>query len=184
VTQTLFQLTFYLAAPFWALMILAPRWPWTLRVVSSPLIIVPALAVYFVQVVPHFPQLWRAVSQPSLPALQAFLAEPANTAAIWAQLIAFDLFIGRWMYLDSRRRGIHPFVMSPLLVLTILLSPFGVLAFLAIRTVTARPQQGGRVQDHREHDHREHRESDREHRESVSTASATRSGEQRGGQHV
>ncbi len=33
-TELLFELTFALAAPFWALMILLPRWSWTHRIVA------------------------------------------------------------------------------------------------------------------------------------------------------
>ena len=35
-TGTLFTLTFAVAAPFWALMILLPRWTWTARIIKSP----------------------------------------------------------------------------------------------------------------------------------------------------
>jgi hypothetical protein len=133
VTESLFQLTFPLAVPFWLLMIVAPSWPWTRRIISSPLIIVPPLLVYAVQVMPHFSELWRAVSAPSLPVLQGFFAQAAPAGALWAHLIAFDLFVGRWMFLDSRHRGIHPLIMAPILITTILLSPFGTLAYLLIR---------------------------------------------------
>jgi hypothetical protein len=133
VTEALFQLTFSLAAPFWALMIIAPAWSVTQRVISSPLIIVPPLLVYLIHLVPHLTGLWQAVSRPRLEVLQAFFSQPAPAAGLWAHLVAFDLFLGRWMYLDARERGIHPLVMAPLLVLTILLSPFGVLSYLAVR---------------------------------------------------
>jgi len=42
---TLFAVTFPLAAPFWALMILLPTWSWTRRIIGSPLIVVPPLLV-------------------------------------------------------------------------------------------------------------------------------------------
>ncbi|MFI5895873.1 abscisic acid-deficient protein Aba4 family protein [Actinoplanes sp. NPDC051513] len=35
-TGTLFGLTFLVAAPFWALMILLRRWRWTERIIGSP----------------------------------------------------------------------------------------------------------------------------------------------------
>ena len=50
--QLLFALTFPLAAPFWALMILAPGWSVTRRVIASPLIVVPPLLVYALAVLP------------------------------------------------------------------------------------------------------------------------------------
>lgn len=45
-TQSLFDLAFPLAAPFWLLMIAAPRWRWTERVVASPWIAAVPLLVY------------------------------------------------------------------------------------------------------------------------------------------
>ena len=53
--------------------------------------------------------------------------------------------MGRFIYLDSRERGIHALVMAPVLVLTILLGPLGLLAHLLLRAVLPRRrlQQGG-----------------------------------------
>ncbi|CAO0833957.1 hypothetical protein SMICM17S_02953 [Streptomyces microflavus] len=65
-TGTLFEVTFYLAAPFWLLMIFAPGWSVTTRVVSSPLTVLPLLAVYTVLAVQVFPELWTAVSSPDI----------------------------------------------------------------------------------------------------------------------
>ena len=142
--QVLFDLAFPLAAPFWLLMIVAPAWGWTHRIVSSPLIVVPPLLVYVALLLPQFAAFAAPVVSPDLPGLTAVLGTPAGAAAIWAHAIGFDLFVGRWMHLDARERGIHPLVMAPVLVLTILLSPLGLLVHLAIRTaqplVSAKPR--------------------------------------------
>jgi hypothetical protein len=132
-TATLFDLSFYLAAPFWALMILAPTWSVTRRVAASPLIVLPALAVNLVLLVPLLGDVWPVVTSPSLAGLQALVADPAALAALWAQIIAWDLVLGRWIYLDSRSRGIHPLLMAPVMVLTILLSPIALPLYLLLR---------------------------------------------------
>lgn len=137
-TQLLFDLTFYVAAPFWALMILAPGWSWTRRIVGSPLIVLPPLAIYFVQIAPILGEFALAMLRPSLAGVHDILAGVDGTAAIWAHLIAFDLFVGRWMYFDSRERGLHGLLMAPVYVLTILLSPFGLVAYFAIRVLAKR----------------------------------------------
>lgn len=131
--STLFDLAFYAAAPFWALMILAPAWRWTTRIAGSPWIVLPVLVVWAVATVPVFGPLWALVVSPSLDGFTTLLAEPAAVTAVWAQIIAWDLFIGRWMYLDSLARGVHPLVMGPILVLTVLLSPVGLPLYLAVR---------------------------------------------------
>jgi len=134
----LFDLAFYVAAPFWALMILAPTWGWTKRIAGSPWIVAPVLVVWLVLAVPRFPQLLAAVTQPSLPVLESFVRDPGAVSLLWAQIIGWDLFIGRWMYLDSRERDVSPLVMGPVLVATILLSPVGLPLYLAIRQYVGR----------------------------------------------
>lgn len=137
-TEKLFNLAFPAAFPFWALMILVPGWSWTRRIISSPLIVLVPLAVYFATVATILPEFAAEMLSPDLGGVQALLGTPEGTATVWAHLIAFDLFIGRWMYLDSRERGIHGLIMAPILVLTILLSPFGLTVYLALRAVAQR----------------------------------------------
>lgn len=132
-TETLFQLGFLTAVPFWALMILAPTWSRTRRIAASPLIVLPTLAVCLVLLIPVLPDVWPVVSNPSLSRLQGLVADPEALTALWVQILAWDLFVGRWVYLDSRERGIHPLVMAPLMVGTILLSPLFVPLYLVVR---------------------------------------------------
>ncbi|HWM57424.1 MAG TPA: ABA4-like family protein [Pseudonocardia sp.] len=131
----LFTLSFPLAAPFWALMILAPGWSVTRRIIGSPLIVVPPALVYALVVLPELGAVLPAVTDPSPAAVALLLGSPVGAAAGWAHFVAFDLFVGRWMYLDARERGIHPLVMAPVLVLTILLAPLGLLVYLMLRAV-------------------------------------------------
>ncbi|MET9111598.1 ABA4-like family protein [Streptomyces zhihengii] len=137
-TGFLFAFSFWLAAPVWLLMILAPRHPVTARVAASPLTVVPVLLVYTALALPVLPELWTAVSNPDIDALRDLTALPGGAGAVWAQVIAWDLLIGQWIYREAVRLGVHPLVTGPLLVFTILLSPFGLLLFLALRAVYTR----------------------------------------------
>lgn len=146
-TGAFFEITFYLAAPFWLLMIFAPTWSVTTRIASSPLTVLPLLAVYTILAVQVFPELWTAVSSPDIDTFRELVALAEGAGALWAQVIAWDLLIGQWMFLQSRKLGLSPWLMGPLLVFTILLSPFGLLVFLALRAVRRgadrpREQQG------------------------------------------
>jgi len=129
----LFDLAFFVATPFWALMILAPAWRWTAKIMATPWIVLPVIVVWGVAAAPVLGPLWALVVSPSLDGFTALLAEPAAVTAVWAQIIAWDLFVGRWMYLDGRTRRMHPLVMGPILVLTVLLSPVGLPLYLAVR---------------------------------------------------
>ncbi len=133
-TGVLFGLTFAVAAPFWALMILLPGWSWTRRIVGSPLIVLPAVLIYALLVVPAFGEVLPAVAAPTLDGVRGLLGTADGAAAAWAHMIAFDLFVGRWSWLDGRERGVPALIMSPVLVLTILLGPLGLLVYLLART--------------------------------------------------
>jgi hypothetical protein len=133
-TGTLFTLTFAVAAPFWALMILLPHWSWTARIVRSPLIVLPILVIYAVLVISAIGDVLPAVTSPTLAGVRDLLGTADGAAAAWAHMIAFDLFVGRWAWLDSRERRVPALVMAPVLVLTILLGPLGLAAYLAVRT--------------------------------------------------
>ncbi|MFI7547107.1 ABA4-like family protein [Actinoplanes sp. NPDC049599] len=133
-TGVLFGLTFAVAAPFWALMILLPGWSWTRRIIASPLIVLPVVLIYAVLVIPAFGEVLPAVASPTLDGVRELLGTADGAAAGWAHMIAFDLFVGRWSWLDSRDRGVPALVMAPVLLLTILLGPLGLLAYLLVRT--------------------------------------------------
>jgi hypothetical protein len=139
VTGTLFTLTFAVAAPFWALMILLPHWSWTARIIRSPLIVLPVLTIYAMLVIPAFGDVLPAVLSPTLSGVRDLLGTADGAAAAWAHMIAFDLFAGRWAWLDSRERAVPALAMAPVLVLTILLGPLGLAAYLGVRTRWARP---------------------------------------------
>jgi hypothetical protein len=132
-TGVLFSLTFTVAAPFWALMILLPHWSWTRTIIGSPLIVVPPLLIYTVLVLGSLTEVLPAVASPTLGGVRELLGTADGAAAGWAHMIAFDLFVGRWSYLDSRVRGIPALVMAPVLLLTILLGPIGLLVYLLVR---------------------------------------------------
>lgn len=139
-TATLFQLSFLAAAPFWALMILAPTWSVTRRIAASPLIVLPSLAVCLVLIVPLLGDLWPVVANPTLDGLRAYVADPRALAGLWAQIIAWDLLVGRWVYLDSRERNVNPWLMAPLMVGTVLLSPLFLLVYLLVRLAHPAPR--------------------------------------------
>jgi hypothetical protein len=133
-----FILVFAVAAPFWTLMIVAPKWGVTQRLISTPWIATPPLIFWFILAIPRLGDLLPVFLKPTLAGWQDLQAEAAVVTLVWAQVIAWDLFIGRWMYQDSRERDIHPLVMGPLLVLTIMLSPIAVPLYLIIRKPLSR----------------------------------------------
>ncbi|NKE62737.1 DUF4281 domain-containing protein [Lentzea sp. PSKA42] len=147
-TATLFDLTFLLIAPFWLLMIFAPKWAWTRRIAESYLIVLPPVVIYVVLMIPVLPELLPLVTRPELAKLAEFMATDTGAALVWAHMIAWDLFVGRWMYLEGRRLNVHPLVMAPVLVITILLAPVGLPLFLIVRKVCDAKNRGATVVTH------------------------------------
>jgi hypothetical protein len=132
-TDVLFQIVTYAGAPLWALMIFLPHWWGTRWVISSPYFLLPWVALYALLVVPGLPEILPLILQPKLDAIVALLAKPEAALIGWIHFVAFDLFVGRWIYLDSRERGTSAWLVSPILFLTLLLGPLGLLAYLLLR---------------------------------------------------
>lgn len=131
--SSIFRLSSLLVLPFWVLMIFVPRWRWTTRIMRSPFVSVAPAALYIVLVLPHLAEIWPAVSQPTIGGVAALLGSPAGATIAWIHFLAFDVFVGRWIYLDSGARRISAWLISPVLFFTLMLGPLGFLLYLIIR---------------------------------------------------
>ena len=131
--EEVFSASFLSVLPFWLLMVFLPTWSMTERVVRSPWISAPAALIHAVLVVPRLPEVLAAVANPELGSVAALLGSPAGATIGWVHFLAFDLFVARWAYLDSRGPRINPFVMAPILFVILMLGPVGFLAYLVVR---------------------------------------------------
>jgi hypothetical protein len=143
--STGFALAFLPVAPLWALMVFLPRWSWTGRIVTQPWSYAPLAVAYTLMVLVNAAEVVPViVANPSLETVAPLLATPAGATIAWLHFLVFDVFVGRWAYLDSRTLGVHPVVMAPVLLLMLLFGPAGFLAYLVVRSAAAR----------RSHDHK------------------------------
>ena len=135
--SAIFQLLNLVILPFWLLAILAPGWSWTLRILRSPWITAPTAAIYAVMILPHLREVLGALLGPmELSAIAAGMGTEAGATLVWAHLVTFDLFVGRWIYLDARERGVSAWLSSPVLAAVLLVGPLGWLVYLAVRSST------------------------------------------------
>ena len=136
--NTLFSISNMLVLPFWLIMIAPWRWAWAVRIIRSPAIAVPPALVYAAVIVPILaaagPGLVSAFG--SLPGVIGLLSTPAGALVGWVHFLAFDLFVGRWAYLDALERGVSPWLMAPVLLLIFMFGPLGLLLYLAVRLLT------------------------------------------------
>ncbi|HEY8211568.1 MAG TPA: ABA4-like family protein [Myxococcaceae bacterium] len=136
--ESLFGLTGLLVMPFWLLMIFAPRTrvtAWVMRWPIGPAL--PAL-VYLALVAPKAGALLPALMQPKLGEISALLGSPEGATIGWLHFLALDLFVGRWIYLDSKERGLSAWLISPVLFLTLMFGPVGLVTYLAIQAAASR----------------------------------------------
>ena len=133
--ETIFQLSNLLVVPFWFLMILLPHWRWTKRIMASLWTVVPAALLYAILVLPNFLALLGELASPELASIAALLGTPEGAMIGWIHFLAFDLFVGRWAYLDSREKGFTAWLVSPILFVVFMFGPLGLLLYLAMRAL-------------------------------------------------
>jgi hypothetical protein len=76
----------------------------------------------------------------SLAGVRALFETPELLLAGWIHYLAFDLFVGAWIAEEAERRGLPRLLVLPLLALTLLFGPIGLLAlFIARPLAAARP---------------------------------------------
>lgn len=136
--DTVFSLSSFLVMPFWFLMIFLPAWKWTRRIITSPWISAGAALLYVALVLPGLLQILPAVMNPSLQGIQGLLGTSAGATIAWVHFLAFDLFVGRWVYLDSREKQLSSFFVSPILFLVLMLGPLGFLLYLVLRQLSSK----------------------------------------------
>lgn len=128
----IFRLSNGLALLCWlALVVSPPSAAWTRRVwwVCGRMVPLVLSAGYLLMFALH----WRGEGGFGSPAeVRALFDVPGVLVAGWMHYLAFDLFVGVWIASRSAQTGLPHLAVVPLL-LTFVLGPVGLLAFLAIR---------------------------------------------------
>lgn len=127
----------YSVVPAWALLVLAPRWRWTQRLVHSafvPLLLGAAYSLLLFTDREGSPD----GSFLTLDGVMAIFTSRQTVIAAWVHYLIFDLFVGGWEARDAARRGIPHVWIVPSLVLTLMFGPLGLLSYLVLRAVRAR----------------------------------------------
>lgn len=74
----------------------------------------------------------------SIDGLKALFATDAGIVIGWTHYLAFDLFIGQWIAKDADHKGFSRLAQAPVLLLTLLAGPIGLLVWLVMRERRAR----------------------------------------------
>ena len=129
--QTLFSIAGGLVLPGWLLLLFAPRWRYSARLINA--VIIPALLalLYIWLVLFHFKDSQGGFN--SLEQVRLLFQNPYLLLAGWVHYLAFDLFIGSWEVRDASRLKIPHLAVIPCLLLTFFLGPAGLFCYLLLR---------------------------------------------------
>lgn len=136
--ETLFTLSNLFIMPFWLLMIALPRWRWTQRIMATLWPVVVLAVIYTVLLVTQVSGDAAGLLNPTAGGIASLLSTPAGATTAWVHFLAFDLFVGRWAYLDSRARGVSAWLASPSLFFVLMAGPLGLLLYLLVRLLWQR----------------------------------------------
>jgi len=130
--ETLFKVANYAVVPFWLLLIVAPRWAWTKRLVHGPVALLLLAPIYAYMLFGYGSQP-EGMELSSLYGVMIGFSVPHIVVAGWIHYLIFDLFVGAWETRDAQRRGIPHLLVVPCLIVTLLIGPVGLLLYVLVR---------------------------------------------------
>jgi hypothetical protein len=136
--ELIFSLCNSLVLPGWLLLVVAPRWKWTLGVICAGVIPFALALVYASLMLVHLPNMPEGGGIGSLDAVLLAFGNPYVLTAGWIHYLAFDLFIGSWELRDSQNHGIPHWQLVPCLLLTFAFGPVGLGLYFILRSFRTR----------------------------------------------
>lgn len=131
----------------WALLVLAPRWTVTRRVVLSGALPLALAFSYALLIATHY--LGPHASEGgfgTLAEVALLFKDPWGLLAGWVHYLCFDMAVGIWESRDARRRGLPHLLLVPCLVLTFLFGPLGWLLYAVMRQSRPAPVAAAKAQ--------------------------------------
>jgi len=124
----------------WLLLLVAPRWHLTRRVVLSGALPLVLAASYVLLIGSHYLGAHGGEGGfGSLAEVAALFQDPWALLAGWVHYLCFDLAVGTWEMRDAHRRGLPHWLLVPALVLTFLFGPLGLLLYAGLRRLRPTP---------------------------------------------
>lgn len=125
--------------PAWALLIFAPKWNVTEKIVHSMLYPLLLGAVYMAgMVLAYTGHGAEGGSFTSIDGVRTLFSADVGMVIGWTHFLVFDLFVGAWEARDARRRGFSHWLLIPCLLLTFMLGPIGLLLYVVLRKLTGK----------------------------------------------
>ncbi len=123
--------------PAWALLVLAPNWELTRKLVHSMLYPLFLGAVYIggfaLAFMGHGAE---GGSFSSIEGVRTLFSSDVGILIGWTHYLVFDLFVGAWEARDAKRRGFSHWLLIPCLFFTFMAGPIGLFLYLLLRKFT------------------------------------------------
>ena len=139
--ETLFSIANAVALVGWIILALAP--------LRRPLAIGAARTIGVVLAVAYSTLLIRSLTgggfEGDLTTLAGLTAAFSRREAVlvgWVHYLAFDLWVGAWATEDAGKRSVPHWALVPCLFFILMAGPFGLLLYLATRTILGRKAAG------------------------------------------
>lgn len=134
--ETIFQIANYVAVGAWGLLLIFPRARVT-RVALFSLVIPVLLAALYTGLFAWYSGQAEG-GFGSLLDVALLFQHPHILLAGWVHYLCFDLMVGIWESHDAEKQGISRWFVAPCQILTFLVGPAGLLAYVLVRSVISR----------------------------------------------
>lgn len=136
--EQIFSLCGSAAMAGWLLLIVLPKWKYTLGLISAGIIPFVIGLVYAGLLGSQFGSGPEGGGFGSLEGVAILFSDPTALLAGWIHYLAFDLFVGCWEVRDSQKQGINHFLVIPCLLLTFMAGPAGLALYFIVRAIKMR----------------------------------------------
>lgn len=139
---------YFVCYPFIMMFVLFPKSKFTAKVVQYPyMFIAPALLNVVLMLpdtltvasnllaLPFVTSGFFVPSQEQFDYLRGFVGSERGFVSILSHLMCWDLFVARWMFIDSMALKINRHLMSLFFTIILIVGPFGFLAYITYRSL-------------------------------------------------
>jgi hypothetical protein len=91
-------------------------------------------------VIPNIGSTFLLLANPNLEGISKLLGSSSGATISWVHFLAFDLFVGRYAYLEGQKRNINVVLMGLVLFSILMYGPLGMLIFLGINAFAPKPE--------------------------------------------
>ncbi|MEJ2585145.1 MAG: ABA4-like family protein [Robiginitalea sp.] len=129
--ETIFAIANTWILPGWLLLLIAPSWKYTGKIVFY--LIIGVLAITYTWLLLADISSFDPEAGSTLANISKAFGDPRVALIGWVHYLAFDLLAGLVIAMDARRVGVNRFLMVVPLFLTLMAGPFGLLVYALIR---------------------------------------------------